>query len=90
MNGLRKKPTFNELINYLENEQPKIRYPDRTATFLRNCRTVTEFLNRKLESSFASGQGSPASTGFSGKTMLLKSKVLFEFDIFETLNVNDF
>ena len=33
-NNLRKKPTFNELINYLEIKQPKIKYPDRWATFL--------------------------------------------------------
>ena len=43
MNNLRKKPTFNELINYLEIEQPKIRYPDRTATFLRNSHYLSQF-----------------------------------------------
>ena len=36
MQNLRKRPTYNELINYLEVEQPKIKYPDRTATILRN------------------------------------------------------
>ena len=43
MNNLRKKPTFNELINYLEIEQPKIRYPDRSATFLRNSHYLSQF-----------------------------------------------
>jgi hypothetical protein len=42
MQNLRKKPTFNELINYLEIEQPKIRYPDRTATFLRNSHYLSQ------------------------------------------------
>ena len=41
--NLRKKPTFNELINYLEVKQPKIRYPDRTATFLRNSHYMSQF-----------------------------------------------
>ena len=43
MQNLRRKPTFNELINYLEIEQPKIRYPDRTATFLRNSHYLSQF-----------------------------------------------
>jgi len=41
--NLRKTPTFNELINYLEIEQPKIRFPDRTATFLRNSHYLSQF-----------------------------------------------
>ena len=43
MQNLRKKPTFNELINYLEFEQPKVKYPDRTATFLRNSNYLSQF-----------------------------------------------
>ena len=43
MQNLRKKPTFNELINYIEVEQPKIKYPDRTATFLRNSHYLSQF-----------------------------------------------
>ena len=42
-NNLRKKPTFNELINYIEIERPKIKYPDRTATFLRNSHYLSQF-----------------------------------------------
>ena len=29
--GLRKKPTFNELVNYVEKDPDKIKYPDRFA-----------------------------------------------------------
>ena len=36
MQNLRTRLTFNELINYLEVEQPLIEYPDRTATILRS------------------------------------------------------
>ena len=43
MQNLRRKPTFNELINYLEIKQPKIRYPDRTATFIRNSHYLSQF-----------------------------------------------
>jgi hypothetical protein len=43
MQNLRKKPTFNELINYIEIERPKIRYPDRTASFLRNSHYLSQF-----------------------------------------------
>ena len=41
--NLRKKPTFDELINYIEVEQPRIRFPDRTATFLRNTHYLSHF-----------------------------------------------
>ena len=34
--GLRKKPTYEEAINYIENDKDKIHYPDRKAKFLRN------------------------------------------------------
>jgi hypothetical protein len=43
--SLRKKPTYDELINYLEVGQPKIKYPDRTATFLRNSPYLSIFDN---------------------------------------------
>ena len=42
-NYLRNKPTFNELINYIEIERPKIKYPDRSATFLRNSHYLSQF-----------------------------------------------
>jgi hypothetical protein len=43
MQSLRKRPTYNEVVDYLENEQPKIKYPDRTATFLRNSPYLSQF-----------------------------------------------
>ncbi len=43
MQNLRRKQTFNELINYLEFEQPKIKYPNRDATFLRNSPYLSQF-----------------------------------------------
>ena len=43
MENLRRKPTYNELINYLEFEQPKIKYPNRNATFLRNSPYLSQF-----------------------------------------------
>lgn len=43
MEFLRKRPTYNEMVNYLENEQPKIKYPDRRASFLRNSPYLSQF-----------------------------------------------
>ena len=43
MENLRRKPTYNEVINYLEFEQPKIKYPNRNATFLRNSPYLSQF-----------------------------------------------
>ncbi len=43
MLGLRKRPTYNEVIDYLEREQPKIKYPNRKATFLRNSPYLSQF-----------------------------------------------
>ena len=42
MKTLRKKPTYNEMINYIEEDLP-IKYPDRTATFLRNSPYLSQF-----------------------------------------------
>lgn len=41
--SLRKRPTYNELIDYLENDQPIIKYPDRMATFLRNSPYLSKY-----------------------------------------------
>ncbi len=43
MEGLRKRPTYNQVVDYLENEQPKIKYPNRTASFLRNSPYLSQF-----------------------------------------------
>jgi hypothetical protein len=40
-NGLRKRPTYEELIDYIERDPDKIQYPDRRATFLRNSHYMT-------------------------------------------------
>ena len=34
--GLKKKPTYEEVIDYIENDPDKIKYPNRDAKFLRN------------------------------------------------------
>jgi hypothetical protein len=33
---LRKQPKYDELINYIESKQPKLKYPNRDATSMRN------------------------------------------------------
>ena len=43
MQSLRKRPTYFEVVNYLDNEQPKIKYRDRKATFLRNSPYLSQF-----------------------------------------------
>ena len=34
--GLRQRQTYDELVDYLLDKQPKIVYPDRRAKFIRN------------------------------------------------------
>lgn len=34
--GLKKRPTFNEIVGYLETEQQTLKYPDRTATRIKD------------------------------------------------------
>ena len=34
--GLRRKPTYEEVIDYIENDPDKIKYPNRAAKFMRN------------------------------------------------------
>ena len=43
--GLRKKKTYDELIDYVMNKQEKIQYPDRTAKFLRNSPQLSNLLD---------------------------------------------
>ena len=40
---LRKRPQFNEMINEVEVGPEGIKYPDRTATFLRNTHYLSRF-----------------------------------------------
>ena len=41
--SLRKRPQYNEMIDEIEFKQPKIKYPDRTAQFLRNSPYLSRF-----------------------------------------------
>ena len=49
MQNLRKRPTYEELINDLVVVQPKIKYPDRTATILRNSHYLSQFDGNLLD-----------------------------------------
>ena len=40
---LRKRPHYGDMISEVELNPPKIKYPDRTATFLRNTHFLTRF-----------------------------------------------
>ena len=49
MQNFRKRPTYEELINDIVVEQPKIKYPDRTATILRNSHYLSQFDGNLLD-----------------------------------------
>ena len=40
--GLRKKPTYESLIDYIQNKQPTLKYPDRLATQIMNSRELSK------------------------------------------------
>ncbi len=40
--GLRKKPTYNSLIEYIQNDQPNIKYPNRLASQIMNSRELSK------------------------------------------------
>jgi len=40
---LRKRPTYGQMINEIERKQPRFKYPDRTATFMRNGHYLSQF-----------------------------------------------
>lgn len=40
---LRKRPTYGDMINEIEIKQPRIKFPDRRATFLRNTHYLSQF-----------------------------------------------
>ena len=46
--SLRQSPTYNELIDYLENDQPVITYPNKMASFLRNSQYLTKYNDPSL------------------------------------------
>jgi hypothetical protein len=41
---LRKRPTYEEIIGYLENKQPEVKYPNRLATQISNTPQMSQFL----------------------------------------------
>ena len=41
--GLRRKPTYEEVIDYIEHDPDKIKYPNRTAKYLRNTFELSQF-----------------------------------------------
>ena len=50
--GLRKKPTYNSLVAYLEWGQETIKYPNRLATQLENSYQLSNILDSEGESWF--------------------------------------
>ena len=47
--GLRKKKTYDEHIDYVMNKQEKLQYPDRAAKFLRNSPQLSNLLDSNGE-----------------------------------------
>lgn len=47
--GLKKRETYDEIVDYLENKQDKIKYPDRTAKQLRNSPQLSNLLDGNNE-----------------------------------------
>ena len=45
MAGLKQRKTFEEVIDYIQNDKTKIKYPDRTAKFLRNSFELSQLDN---------------------------------------------
>ena len=43
--GLRRRPEYDEIVNYLNNDLPSIKYPDRLATFLRRTNQLSNLLD---------------------------------------------
>jgi hypothetical protein len=43
MQTLRKRLSYNEMVNYIENDKEKIKFPNRQATFLRNSHFLSQF-----------------------------------------------
>ena len=43
--GLKKRPEYDDIVDYLNNKLPRIKYPDRFATFLRNTNQLSNLLD---------------------------------------------
>ena len=44
---LRKRPTYEEIIGYLENKQPEVKYPNRLATQISNTPQIESIFRRE-------------------------------------------
>ena len=42
--GLRKRESYNEIVHYIQAEQPKLKYPNRRASFLLNTHQFSSLL----------------------------------------------
>jgi hypothetical protein len=47
-NGLRRKPHYDELVDYIQNGNDKISYPNRAATFAFKTNQFQQFLNQSI------------------------------------------
>jgi hypothetical protein len=47
-NGLRRKPHYDELVDYIQNGTDKISYPNRSATFAFKTNQFQQFLNQSI------------------------------------------
>ena len=50
--GLKKRKEYDEIVDYLNNNLPQIKYPDRYATFLRNTNQLSSMLDGEGYSMF--------------------------------------
>ena len=50
--GLKKRKEYDEIVDYLNNGLPQIKYPDRQATFLRNTNQMSNLLDGEGYSMF--------------------------------------
>ena len=50
--GLKRRPEYDEIVDYLHNHLPKVAYPDRTATYLRNTNQISSMLDGEGYSMF--------------------------------------
>jgi hypothetical protein len=41
--GLRKKPTYDDLLQYIQEKQPMLKFPDRNATFILSSPQMAQF-----------------------------------------------
>jgi alpha-galactosidase/6-phospho-beta-glucosidase family protein len=45
LNGMRKRPTYDSLVGYLDGEQERIKWPDRLATQLQNSYQISNLVD---------------------------------------------